>query len=240
MGCTRHGSCCHSRASGRWMRHSSCAVACATIAALTATAAAVGAAAVRPAPRQLLSQSRLQLLHAPRQLLWQSRPRPWQPCGSSHCMRQGSCCRGRSCSCCTHNGRWCHSHGSGPAAAVGASVTANGRRTQSGFRASVAPWRVESSACGAASALCRRFAAWHVAHLMPPALRRTRWLAAVGARTRRTRQTAQEGRARRAPAQGIYSGHAAAGSEAQDEPEAQRRRGGMQRRRQTTLAAITL
>ena len=178
MGCTRHGSCCHSRASGRWMRHSSCAVACATIAALTATAAAVGAAAVRPAPRQLLSQSRLQLFHASRQLLWQSRPRPWQPCGSSHCMRQGSCCRGRSCSCCTHNGRWCHSHGSGPAAAVRASVAATGRRTQSGFRASVAPWRVESSACGAASALCRRFAAWHVAHLMPPALRRTRWLAA--------------------------------------------------------------
>jgi len=200
------------------MRHSSCAVACATIAALTATAAAVGAAAVRPAPRQLRSQSRLQLFHAPRQLLWQSRPRPWQPCGSSHCMRQGSCCRGRSCSCCTHNGRWCHSHGSGPAAAVGASVAATGRRTQSGFRASVAPWRVGNSACGAASALCPRFAAWHVAHLMPPVLRRTRWLAAVGARTRRTRRTAQEGRARRAAAQGIYSGHAAAGSEAQDEP----------------------
>ena len=154
-------------------------------------------------------------------------------------MRQGSCYRGRSCSCCTHNGRWCHSHGSGPAAAVRASVAATGRRTQSGFRASVAPWRVGNSACGAASALCPRFAAWHVAHLMPPVLRRTRWLAAVGARTRRTRRTAQEGRARRAAAQGIYSGHAAAGSEAQDEPEAQRRRGGMQRRRQTTLAAIT-
>jgi len=98
-------SCCHSRTSGRCMRHSSCAVACATIAALAATAAAVRAA-VRPAPRQLLSQSRLQLLHAPRQQLWQSRPRPWQqPCGSSHCMRHDSCCRGRSCSYCTRNGR---------------------------------------------------------------------------------------------------------------------------------------
>ena len=50
-------------------------------------------------------------------------------------------------------------------------------------------------------------------------------LAAVGASTRRTWRTAQEGRARRAPAKGICVGHAAAGSEAQDEPEALRRRG---------------
>jgi len=103
----------------------------------------------------------------------------------------------------------------------------SGRRTQPSFRASVAPWRVGNSAREDASPVCRRFAAWHAARLMPPALRRSTCagLAAVGASTRRTWRTAQEGRARRAPAKGICVGHAAAGSEAQDEPEALRRRG---------------
>ena len=216
MGCTRHGSCYHSRASGRWMRHSSCAVACATIAALTATAAAVGAA-VRPAPRQLLSQSRLQLLHAPRQLLPRSQlqllhaqrqvvSQPWQ--------RPGSCRQSQR-----HSHRPMH-----PVRFPSErGAVARGEQCVRGcFGTLPALCCLARRALDAASAASNEVAG------------------GVGASTRRTRRTAQEGRARRAPAQGISSGHAAAGSGAQDEPEAQRRRGGMQRRRRRPSRKIDL
>ena len=47
----------------------------------------------------------------------------------------------------------------------------------------MAPWRVGNSAREDASPVCRRFAAWHAARLMPPALRRSTCAGlAVGAR----------------------------------------------------------
>jgi hypothetical protein len=226
------------------------ATAAAVTVALAAVACAIAAAPLH-APRKLPSQP--QQLPSERPL----DPRHSSCCrsrGCSCCMRHGSSCgsRGRghgsgrvaaAIACATAAAAAVAAAAAAratagdvtamaavrPAAAVRASRRSHGsgRRTQPSFRASVAPWRVGNSAREDASPVCRRFAAWHAARLMPPALRRSTCagLAAVGASTRRTWRTAQEGRARRAPAKGICVGHAAAGSEAQDEPEALRRRG---------------
>ena len=183
MGCTRHGSCCHSRASGRCMRHSSCAVACAA-----------------KQPQQLPSERPLDPRHGS---CCRSR-------GCSCCMRHGSSCgsRGRghgsgrvaaAIACATAAAAAVAAAAAAratagdvtamaavrPAAAVRASRRSHGsgRRTQPSFRASVAPWRVGNSAREDASPVCRRFAAWHAARLMPPALRRSTCAGlAVGAR----------------------------------------------------------